>query len=625
MANYKCSSCGKERWQFFDRQQASKPICRKCAKARAEQALSEIALPLRPILTPILTSLNVLVFLAMGAHGGSSFNPTTHEALIFGANFGPLTLHGQDWRLLTSMFIHFGIIHLAFNMWCLWELGSLAERLLGRAAFLAVYLTSGLVGSFASVLWHPMTVSAGASGAIFGVAGSLVSFLYLKESRLGLSPFKKKLGSLVAFVLYNLLNGVTHRGIDNVAHLGGLVVGLSSGALLPSLTAAVQVTGTQIMQAVRTYRGFLRLAAKDASSWHQTALRVTMERPVADGRDAPLPEATLPRRALKALYDLPLWQQWVLVSAVAGSVVASLPIRVAGGDIADGVAFAVTFVGQFVVLRRVIRRASRWLWVSLVGGFLATIVGIVPARRVQDTIDGIKSSPLGLAGIGPGRSALGYFAGAVIVGVGFGAGLGLAQWLLLRWRFVQADWWILANASGFAVGMVLQGFLGKTFPLFAVTGVTTALTLNWLLAKPPPEGPGTFRRPLGVLILAVSAFLFPAVVVAGGMVRTLVNPGGAGASPGVAAWAFWVSVILGVPSTALGIGLLKKRNWARVTILVLAASNLLGMVMKSASVPGGFAVCWTAFHILMIWYLCRPRVVGFFRVVQSPESIVRHA
>ena len=111
------------------------------------------------------------VFIATAVAGVSVIDPSGEALLRWGADFGPRTLSGEPWRLLTSTFLHFGIIHLALNMWCLWALGTLAEPLFGWAAFLLLYLLSGLGGSVLSMLVHPMVVSAGASGAVFEMSG----------------------------------------------------------------------------------------------------------------------------------------------------------------------------------------------------------------------------------------------------------------------------------------------------------------------------------------------------------------------------------------------------------------------------------------------------------------------
>ena len=83
--------------------------------------------------------------------------------------------------MLTCAFLHFGIIHLAFNMWVLWQLGDLVERLVGNIGFLVLYIISGVGGSLASLLWNPMVISAGASGAVFGVGGALMGFILLRR------------------------------------------------------------------------------------------------------------------------------------------------------------------------------------------------------------------------------------------------------------------------------------------------------------------------------------------------------------------------------------------------------------------------------------------------------------
>lgn len=206
---------------------------------QAEQApptQGTVAPPSFPV-TIGLIAINALVFAVMVARGVSLIRPTPQQALAFGADFGPLTLNGEWWRLVTSMFVHFGIIHLGLNMWCLWDLGRAAETLLGRFSYLLAYFVSGIFGSIASVYWHPMGVGAGASGAIFGMAGVLVSFVYLKKTPAHPQINKKMLSSLGTFIFYNLVIGASIPGISNAAHIGGLVMGLAVGALLPAAAA----------------------------------------------------------------------------------------------------------------------------------------------------------------------------------------------------------------------------------------------------------------------------------------------------------------------------------------------------------------------------------------------------
>ncbi len=174
-----------------------------------------------------------MVFIIMVLRGVSPLTPSAQQAIAFGADFGPLTLNGQWWRLITSMFVHFGIVHVSLNMWCLWNLGRAAEQLMGRASYLLAYFVSGIFSSIASVYWHPMAASAGASGAIFGMAGALVSYVYLKKTPSHITINSRMLGSLGTFIAYNLAFGAL-PGISNAAHIGGLVMGLLVGAVLPA-------------------------------------------------------------------------------------------------------------------------------------------------------------------------------------------------------------------------------------------------------------------------------------------------------------------------------------------------------------------------------------------------------
>jgi len=184
------------------------------------------------VVTQVLFGINVAVFLGMTLSGVSITDPTSQEIVNWGANWAPLTLTTQWWRLLTCVFVHIGIIHIAFNMWCLWDLGALAESLYGHATFAAVYLITGVTSSLASVVWHPRTPSAGASGAIFGIAGALIASFYLGEFSLPRAAVKGTLRSVVTFAGYNLVFGAMMGRTDNAAHVGGLVSGLILGALI---------------------------------------------------------------------------------------------------------------------------------------------------------------------------------------------------------------------------------------------------------------------------------------------------------------------------------------------------------------------------------------------------------
>jgi rhomboid protease GluP len=183
--------------------------------------------------TAILIAVNVLVFVAMAA-SLHSFSPSPDKLIRWGANFGPLTLGGQWWRLLTSAFLHANVLHLALNMWAFLNLGILAEMLFGRRSYVMLYLFCALGGSIASAWWHTAVVGVGASGAIFGVAGALLPALAFQRNQRLRSAMRGNLTSIAIFVFYNIAFGAASSHIDNSAHLGGLITGAILGGLLPS-------------------------------------------------------------------------------------------------------------------------------------------------------------------------------------------------------------------------------------------------------------------------------------------------------------------------------------------------------------------------------------------------------
>jgi rhomboid protease GluP len=187
------------------------------------------------LFTQILVGLNVLVFAAMVFSGVSPLQPSGETLVAWGANFGPYALSNQWWRLFTCLFLHIGIIHLLFNMWCLWDLGSMAEHLYGRWSFLGIYLVSGFAASVSSIFWRPSGLSAGASGAIFGLAGALLASFYLGEFDLPREALGGVTRSLGFFVFYNLAFGAMSGRTDNAAHIGGLLSGIVLGALIARL------------------------------------------------------------------------------------------------------------------------------------------------------------------------------------------------------------------------------------------------------------------------------------------------------------------------------------------------------------------------------------------------------
>jgi rhomboid protease GluP len=230
-----CVRCGRE----SDLGKEASPLCRDCRADLDPAALSYGASPVPPparmrrpfLLTQVIVGVNVLVFLGMVLSGVSPVSPSRVQLVMWGANFAPLSLGSQPWRMLASNYVHIGIIHIFFNMWCLWNLGRLAEQIFDRWTYLLIYTASGIAGSLVSLWVHPQGVGAGASGAIFGLAGGLIAVLYLGRLPIAKEALKPTLKSLVMFAAYNLFFGLV-PGIDNAAHLGGLGAGLALGAVL---------------------------------------------------------------------------------------------------------------------------------------------------------------------------------------------------------------------------------------------------------------------------------------------------------------------------------------------------------------------------------------------------------
>jgi rhomboid protease GluP len=148
-----------------------------------------------------------------------------------GANYGPAVRAGEYWRLVTSMFLHGGLLHLALNGWALYQLGALFEILVGSPRMLLVYFVTGISGSLVSA-WFTPVPSVGASGAIFGLLGALIAFLLRRRGTL--TPQGKSiLMQLLFWAVINVVFGFSDPQIDNSAHLGGCAAGLLLGLTLP--------------------------------------------------------------------------------------------------------------------------------------------------------------------------------------------------------------------------------------------------------------------------------------------------------------------------------------------------------------------------------------------------------
>ena len=182
-----------------------------------------------------LFAINILIFLAMLYAGVDLFQPTTEQLLTWGANAGPKTMDGEAWRLLSSAFLHIGLVHLGVNMFVLWKVGPFLERLFGSVTFLIFYLVSAIGGSEASLWWNEFGVSAGASGALFGIFGSLLGYLLAKPPGMSAAIMSQLRFWAINFIVLNIAFVFFLAGVDQAAHgggaLAGLLIGLLAGAI----------------------------------------------------------------------------------------------------------------------------------------------------------------------------------------------------------------------------------------------------------------------------------------------------------------------------------------------------------------------------------------------------------
>jgi rhomboid protease GluP len=210
--------------------------------------------PRSPVTYTIL-AINLVVFAGMLAEGVSPFMPDAESLLRWGADYAPATTSGEWWRLLTAAFVHVGVVHLIVNLWALRAVGPLVERLYGGAAFTAIYATAALTGNLSSLMrGEEGGVSAGASGALFGVLGALGAFLFTHRGFIEPHALKSLRSNVVSVIALNLAAGFFIPFIDNRAHLGGLaggaLAGLAAGSFrAPSRTAAPAAAWLRVVAA----------------------------------------------------------------------------------------------------------------------------------------------------------------------------------------------------------------------------------------------------------------------------------------------------------------------------------------------------------------------------------------
>ena len=177
-----------------------------------------------------LIVINVLVFFLLSLRGDTE---SGYFMLQYGAMYEPLVTEGHEYyRLITSLFLHFGIQHLLNNMVMLGALGYQLENEIGRIKFLLIYFISGIGGNLCSLYWNvshgEQVISAGASGAIFGLMGALLYIVAVNRGRLGRLSER----GMLIMVALSLYFGLTSSGVDNSAHIGGLIWGILITVLL---------------------------------------------------------------------------------------------------------------------------------------------------------------------------------------------------------------------------------------------------------------------------------------------------------------------------------------------------------------------------------------------------------
>ncbi len=196
-------------------------------KVEAEKA-EKVFKQKKPVITSILIIINILIYVLSIIFG--EHNNIVNEFCVY----GPLIRYGEYYRLLTGIFLHADLFHLLFNCYALWILGSQLESFMGKSKYLIIYLFSGLMGSLVSITFNS-GASIGASGAIFGLLGSMLYFGYHYRVYLG-NVLKSQ---IIPLILFNLLFGMIVKGVDNFAHIGGLI-----GGILITLSLGVNYKST---------------------------------------------------------------------------------------------------------------------------------------------------------------------------------------------------------------------------------------------------------------------------------------------------------------------------------------------------------------------------------------------
>src|SRR5579885_1015583 len=181
--------------------------------------------------TTFLVASNVVLFAAMVIATGPQtlLGPPVSDLIHWGANFGPMALTNEPWRLLSNAFVHCHLLHLLLNMYALFVVGPDLEQRIGKVQYSLLYIITALGGSLLSVEFHPVQVSAGASGAIFGLVGCYLAYIPPQFAKQGKKTLKRRIMVLFLFLAINFAFAQIVGNVDNAAHMGGLITGLLFG------------------------------------------------------------------------------------------------------------------------------------------------------------------------------------------------------------------------------------------------------------------------------------------------------------------------------------------------------------------------------------------------------------
>lgn len=221
----------------------------------------------RADVTVALVAVNVLVFVGLAVSSMSLLQIPADLLIRAGGNFALRVQEGETWRLLTALFLHGGLLHVGLNMFALYQAGQVVERLFGRVGFAVVYLVAGLLGNLASLWWRQSAVSVGASGAIFGVYGAMLGYLMIQRGSVPAEVFREMRSGTLGFLGYSLFAGFAIAGIDNAAHLGGLLGGFVLGA---ALAEPVQAQRPVRWLGPRALAGSVAVVLIGAALWRMT-------------------------------------------------------------------------------------------------------------------------------------------------------------------------------------------------------------------------------------------------------------------------------------------------------------------------------------------------------------------